>query len=71
MAAKTTRRKRAARPGDWIQVHVIGGGPPRRGQVLEVMGRGRHERFRVRWDEKHESIHYPSEGTILERRRRP
>ena len=70
MAAKRTRRDGAARPGDWIEVHVIGGGPPRRGQVLEVMGHGRHERFRVRWDEKHESIHYPGGGTIVERRRR-
>ena len=70
MAAKRTRRDGAARPGDWIEVHTIGGGPPRRGQVLEVLGRGRHERFRVRWDEKHESIHYPGGGTIVERRRR-
>ena len=59
-----------ARPGDWIAVHVIGGGAPRRGQVLEVLGRPGHERYRVRWDEQHESIHFPSEGTSIERRAR-
>jgi hypothetical protein len=70
MAAKSTDARGAARPGDWIAVHVIGGGAPRRGQVVEVMGRPGHERYRVRWDEEHESIHFPSEGTSVERRSR-
>jgi len=55
------------RPGDWLAVHQIGGGPPRRGQILEVLGRPGHEHYRVRWDEQHESIHFPSEGTSIER----
>jgi Domain of unknown function (DUF1918) len=55
-----------AHPGDWVSVHVIGGGAPRRGQILEVIGRPGHERYRVRWDEQHESIHFPSEGTSIE-----
>jgi D-xylose transport system ATP-binding protein len=54
MSASETRRNGAARPGDWLQVHVIGGGPPRRGQVIEVLGRESRPRYRVRWDEKHE-----------------
>jgi Domain of unknown function (DUF1918) len=56
------------RPGDWIAVHQIGGGTPRRGQIIEVLGRPGHERYRVRWDEQHVSIHFPSEGTSIERR---
>jgi Domain of unknown function (DUF1918) len=70
MTANKARRNGAARPGDWLQVHVIGGGPPRRGQVIEVLGRESRPRYRVRWDEKHESIHYPGGGTIVERRSR-
>jgi hypothetical protein len=54
------------RPGDWLAVHQIGGGPPRRGQIIEVLGRPGHEHYRVRWDEQHESIHFPSEGTSIE-----
>jgi hypothetical protein len=49
-----------AREGDWLESPVPGGGTPRRGQILEVRGTGAHRRFVVRWDEQHESIHYPS-----------
>lgn len=70
MTAKYIDRRAAARPGDWIAVHVIGGGAPRRGQVVEVIGDPEHERYRVRWDEQHESIHFPTEGTSIERRPR-
>jgi hypothetical protein len=59
------------RRGDWIDVHIIGGGSPRHGQVLEVLGGPGHEHYRVRWDEEHESIHYPSEGTRVVPPRRP
>ena len=59
-----------ARAGDWIQVHMIGGGTARRGQILEVLGRSGHEHYRVRWDEGHESIHFPTEGTSIEPRRK-
>ena len=59
-----------AQAGDWIEVHPIGGGPPRRGQILEVIGRPGHERYRVRWDEKHESIHFPGGATIIRHRPR-
>jgi Domain of unknown function (DUF1918) len=54
-----------AQKGDWIEVNVIGGGPNRRGQILEVIGAEGHEHYRVRWDEQHESLHYPAEGTQL------
>ena len=49
--------------GDWIEVNVIGGGPNRRAQILEILGAPGHAHYRVRWDEQHESLHFPSEGT--------
>jgi uncharacterized protein DUF1918 len=47
--------------GDWIEVDGTRGASPRRGVILEVLGSGPHERFRVRWDEQHESLFYPAE----------
>lgn len=47
--------------GDWIEVDGTGGASPRRGLILAVLGSGPHERFRVRWDEQHESLFYPAE----------
>lgn len=47
--------------GDWIEVDGTGGASPRRGVILDVLGSGPHERFRVRWDEQHESLFYPAE----------
>jgi len=67
--ARVTSRADAA-PGDWVQIHMIGGGQPRRGEFLEVRGGPGHQRYRVRWDEEHESIHFPAEGTSIERGRR-
>ena len=58
-----------ASPGDWISAHSISGGLPRRGEIVEVIGRPGHERFRVRWDEAHESIVYPADGVSVERPR--
>lgn len=52
-----------AREGDWIKVHGLPGMPPRDGLVLEVLGRPGHEHYRVRWDEEHESIFFPTEAT--------
>ena len=48
--------------GDWIEVDGTRGASPRRGVILEVLGSGPHERFRVRWDEQHESLFFPTEG---------
>lgn len=52
-----------ARAGDWIEVDAIGGGPGRRGQILELLGGPGHRHFKVRWDEQHVSLHFPAEGT--------
>jgi uncharacterized protein DUF1918 len=70
MTGTHVSRRLRARPGDWIQVHMVGGGQPRRGVIVEVLGRPGHERYRVRWDEQHESIHFPAEATSIEHRRR-
>ena len=59
MSPKTS----TAAAGDWLEVHGPGGGVPRRGQILEVIGGSQHERYRVRWTDDRESIFYPSEGT--------
>ena len=52
-----------AHVGDWIEVDAIGGGPCRTGQITEVLGAEGHQHFRVRWDEEHESLHFPAQGT--------
>jgi hypothetical protein len=48
MSAERHPRSRGIATGDWIDVHVIGGGTPRHGQVLEVLGHPGHEHYRVR-----------------------
>jgi hypothetical protein len=61
MPAKTT----PGRAGDWLEVHSPGGGPPRRGLILEVLGAKGHEHYRMRWIDEHESIYYPADGAIV------
>ena len=49
-----------AKTGDRIVVESAHIGQPRReGEVLEVV-RGEREHYRVRWDDGHESIYFPS-----------
>lgn len=47
-------------PGDELVIrrHVVGGHEAT-GEILEVLGEPGHEHYRVRWDDGHESIHYP------------
>ena len=52
-----------ARVGDWLEVNAVGGGPSRRGQILQLLGEPGHRHFRVRWDDQHESLHFPAQGT--------
>lgn len=59
-----------AHAGDWIEARSLHGQPPRRGEIIEVVGRDQHERYRVRWDEQHESIVYPADGIVIVPRRR-
>jgi Domain of unknown function (DUF1918) len=49
-------------------VHTSGrhvGDPGRTGEIVAVLGEGGHVRYLVRWDDGHESIFYPREGTTI------
>lgn len=59
-----------ARVGDSVEARGLYGQPPRRGEIIELLGHGPHERYRVRWDEQHESILYPADGVVIRPRRR-
>jgi hypothetical protein len=43
------------------------GEKPRIGEILEVFGDSAHEHYRVRWDDGHESIFYPSGDATIRR----
>jgi Domain of unknown function (DUF1918) len=51
--------------GDVIEAHGLRGKPPRRGEIVELLGDVERPRYRVRWDERHESIVYPADGVIV------
>jgi len=59
-----------ARPGDEIVItgHSVGDSP-RTAVIEEVLGEPGHERFRVRWEDGHESIYFPGEDAVLRRPR--
>jgi hypothetical protein len=63
MSAKHTTR--TAQIGDWVEARGLPGRSPRRGQIIELLGRDEHQHYRVRWDERHESILYPTDGVIV------
>jgi hypothetical protein len=51
--------------GDQIEARGLHGRPSRRGKVVELLGCAGHQHYRVRWDDRHESIVYPSDGVII------
>jgi hypothetical protein len=59
-----------ARVGDVLEAHGTHGKPSRRGKIVEILGGPGHEHYRVRWDERHESIVYPADGVSIVRRAR-
>lgn len=62
----TTKNSSAdARVGDWLEARGIHGESPRQGEIVEVLGQPGHEHFRVRWDERHESIVFPADGVSV------
>jgi len=66
------RKLQDAAPGDWLEVDAIPGADPRRGEILEVLGAGRHLHFGVRWRDGEESLFYPApEGGVIVHRRGP
>ena len=60
-----------ARAGDKIEVagHAVGVAG-KTGEILEVVGDPGHERFRVRWEDGHESIFFPGDDAIVRRPKR-
>jgi hypothetical protein len=61
----------SARVGDSVEVNGLPGRPARRGQIADVLGEGEHVHFRVRWDDQHESLLYPTEGATIVHRATP
>ncbi len=56
------------RRGDLIVVDGHRAGEGRRtGRIMEVLRGPGHEHYRVRWEDGHESIVYPSNDTIVKR----
>ena len=57
-----------ARAGDEIVItgHAVGNAP-RTAVILEVLGNAGTERFRVRWEDGHESIYFPADDATIRR----
>lgn len=49
-----------------VHGHAVGQ-PERAGEILEVLGDPGHEHYRVRWDDEHESLVYPSSDVSIRR----
>jgi hypothetical protein len=63
-----TLHGKPARAGDEIVVsgHSVGTSE-RKATIVEILGEQGHERFRVRWEDGHESILSPGEDAVLRR----
>ena len=59
--------QKAAKRGDIVRVtrHRVGD-TARTGEIIELIGDPGHERYRVRWDDGHESIFTPGSDAIVE-----
>ena len=51
-----------------IEGHRVGSGR-RRGEIIEVLGEGEHEHYRVHWEDERETIFYPGAGDATVERR--
>src|SRR5579862_9913657 len=47
------------------------GDPGRLGEIVEVLGTPKHRHYLVRWEDDHESVLYPGEGTTIRSRPKP
>jgi hypothetical protein len=67
LMTKTVQGK-PAQTGDEIVVagHSVGAAE-RTAVILEVLGESGHERFRVRWEDDHESIFSPGDDAVVRR----
>ncbi|MGZ4332978.1 MAG: DUF1918 domain-containing protein [Gaiellaceae bacterium] len=62
----TADRIRLVEPGDVVEIsgrHV--GDAGRTGEIVAVLGEEDHVHYRVSWEDGHESILYPGEGTTI------
>jgi len=68
VAMEKTVKGKPARVGDEIVItgHAVGDAP-RTAEILEVLGEPGHERFRVRWEDGHESIFFPADDATIHR----
>ena len=57
--------------GDLVIVEGHRIGESRRiGEILERLGEAGHEHYRVRWDDGHESVFYPSSDSTIQKAER-
>ena len=70
-AMDKTVQGKPPRVGDEIVItgHSVGDSP-RTAEILEVLGEPGHERFRVRWEDGHESIFFPADDATISRPKR-
>lgn len=54
-----------AQVGNWLEACGLHGRPARRGEIIEVLGQPGHQRYRVRWDDQHESVVFPADGVDI------
>ena len=47
-----------------IESNRVGGGS-RTGEIVEVIDAEATKHYRVRWDDGHESVYYPSAGAVV------
>jgi Ala-tRNA(Pro) deacylase len=65
-------RHAAAGRGDVVEVAGRRVGDPGRiGEILEVLGAPEHPHYLVRWEDEHESVLYPGEGTTVRKKAMP
>jgi hypothetical protein len=56
-----------AKPGDTIRAPSEKvGQPERRGKIIEVLGDKEHPRFKVRWEDAHETVFVPGPDVSVE-----
>jgi hypothetical protein len=57
----------AAKPGDTIRAPSEKvGQPERRGKIVEILGDEKYRRFKVRWDDGHETVLVPGPDVSVE-----
>jgi hypothetical protein len=63
-----TQASSRAHVGDLVIVEGHRIGEARRiGEILDVLGEAGHEHYRVRWDDDHESVFYPSSDSTIQK----